>query len=544
VGRERRRPRRVAGLSALVFLGVAVLTTPAYAQPGQITLSPTHGPVGATVTITGTGLQTTSTVSFGSVPASFQADSDEQLTATVPDGAVTAPVHVDTSDGSSTSDVDFVVQPNIVVLLTDDQRWDTLSYMPNVQSELMNHGVTFSNAFVENPLCCPSRSSFLTGNDSHTTGVYGNNPPNGGFESFQDGSTLATWLHDAGYRTALVGKYLNNYESTRGMYVPPGWTDWRAFSSRPRYFDYKLSVDGTATEAYGSAPEDYSTDVITSIADDEIRSASPQDPLFLWVTPYAPHGPFTPAPRDAGSLNGIEPWRPPSFDERDVQDKPAYIQALPRIDAAELARLDFIHQSQLESLGAVDDAVDTLTTALQETGRLSDTIFIFASDNGFMWGEHRREDKVVPYEESIRVPLVIRWDRLAASARTDAHLVENIDLAPTLVEAADAAGGPFDGRSLMPLLTGDSDSWRKHMLIEHDGPEEGNVPAYCADRTPKEIFVHYATGEEEYYPLGPRADPYERTNKVTFPKFQPRIAALRNVLRGMCDPLPPNLPPF
>jgi N-acetylglucosamine-6-sulfatase len=543
VGRER-RPRRIAGLSALVFLAVVIASTPAHAQPGPISLSPTHGPVGASVTITGTGLLLTTAVSFGSVSASFQIDSDEQVTAVVPEGAVSAPVRVDTLDGSSTSQSDFVVQPNIVVMLTDDQRWDTLSYMPNVQSEIMSHGVTFSNAFVENPLCCPSRSSFLTGNDSHTTGVYGNNPPNGGFSSFHDEATLATWLRDAGYDTALVGKYLNHYESTGGTYVPPGWDSWRAFATVPAYFRYELSLDGTATEAYDSAPEDYSTDVIASIADDEIRSASPQDPLFLWVTPYAPHTPFTPAPRDAGSLTGIEPWRPPSFDEPDVRDKPAYIQAQPRLTPDLVTRMDTVRQSQLESLGAVDDAVGTLTTALSDTGRLSDTIFVYASDNGFLWGEHRRDGKVVPYEESIRIPFMIRWDRLTGSPRTDAHLVENVDLAPTLIEASGANGGPFDGRSLMPLLRGGSVSWRKHMLIEHDGSEEGNVPAYCADRTPKEIFIHYATGEEEYYRLGPRADRYERTNKATAAKFASRVAALRKVLRGMCSPLPPNLPPF
>jgi arylsulfatase A-like enzyme len=543
---KRRGPRRIASISALALFAIVVTTTPARAQPGPISLSPTHGPVGASVTITGTGLLLTNHVYFGSVEASFQANSDSEVTAVVPDGAVTAPVQVDTPEGSSTSDGDFVVQPNIVMLLTDDQRWDTLSYMPNLESEIVDHGVTFTNAFVENPLCCPSRASFLTGNDSHTTGVYSNNPPFGGFSAFDDHATLATWLHDAGYRTALVGKYLNHYDSTDGTYVPPGWDRWRAFATGPKYFNYELSVDGTSIESFGSDPADYSTDVLSSVADTEIRSTSAQDPLFLWLAVAAPHGPFTPAPRDAGSLNGIAPWRPPSYDEADVSDKPAYIQAHPRLTPDAIARIDSVRQSQLETLGAVDDAVDTLTTALQETGRLSDTIFIFASDNGYLWGEHRREAKVFPYEESIRVPFVIRWDRLIDAPRTDAHLVENVDLAPTLVEAASAEAGFFDGRTLMPLLTGGSVPWRNHMLIEHAGPVNGPraVPAYCADRTPKDILIHYETGEEEYYPLGPRADAYERTNKITVAKFQARIATLRNTLRGMCDPLPPNLPPF
>src|SRR5262245_11052409 len=128
--------------------------------------------------------------------------------------------------------------PNVVVILTDDQRWDTLWAMPTVQSELVGHGVSFSNAFVVNPTCCPSRASLLTGQFSHTTGVYRNRPPFGAFESFDDATTLATALHGGGYRTGLFGKYLNYYEQDDAGYIPPGWDRWVAFVSQHGNGDY------------------------------------------------------------------------------------------------------------------------------------------------------------------------------------------------------------------------------------------------------------------------------------------------------------------
>ena len=169
----------------LVAAFITSIGTPAQAQPGSISLDPTHGPVGATVTINGTGLAQTTAVSFAGTDAAFTIEDDEHVSATVPPGAETGPVQVDTTAGSVTSDP-FVVQPNIVVILTDDQRWDSLSLMPTVESELVGNGLTFTNAFVENPLCCPSRTSFLTGLDSHSTGIYANDAPYGGFSMFDD----------------------------------------------------------------------------------------------------------------------------------------------------------------------------------------------------------------------------------------------------------------------------------------------------------------------------------------------------------------------
>ena len=491
--------------------------------------------------ITGTGLATATDVLFGSTAATFTVDSDEQITATVPNGATPGPIEVDTGDGSVQSDP-FFVQPNIVVILTDDQRWDTLQYMPTVESELVDHGLTFTNAFVENPLCCPSRASLLTGLDSHSTGVYANDLPDGGFAAFHDDVTIATALHGAGYETFLAGKYLNHYSATGGTYVPPGWTRWRAFATDARYYNYDMTFDGTTIQSYGHEAADYSTDVIASLTDTEIRSASPQDPLFLWVAPYAPHGPSTPAPRDTGTLDGIPAWRPPSYNEADVRDKPAYIRSRLLLSTDRQAKLDVDRQHQLETLGAVDDLVASTLQALSDTGRLGDTILVFTSDNGFEWGEHRWDGKVVPYEESIRVPLVIRWDRLNAPAATEKRLAENIDLTPTFERAAGVDLTPVDGMSLLPLLQRQRVTWRQHMLIEHAGGTTNVV--YCGDRTPTDVLIHYATGEEEYYRIGPGADPYQLLNKISKPKFASRITVLRDKLRTMCNPLPPGMPAF
>ena len=199
-------------------------------------------------------------------------------------------------------------RPNIVLILTDDQRWDTMWAMPQTRALLGERGMTFDESFVVNPLCCPSRASLLTGKYSHGTGVYKNEPPHGGFASFDDDVTLATALDGVGYETALIGKYLNGYSTT---YIPPGWDRWVAFQ-KSDYFDYTLNVDGVST-AYGSAPADYSTDVIAGYADRFIRQADPAAPLFLDLSTWAPHAEAVPAPRHQAAFPDLAPWRPPSY---------------------------------------------------------------------------------------------------------------------------------------------------------------------------------------------------------------------------------------
>jgi arylsulfatase A-like enzyme len=424
--------------------------------------------------------------------------------------------------------------PSILLIVTDDQRWDTLWAMPQVRRLITDKGTTFDNAFVVNPLCCPSRSSILTGNYSHTTGVYRETPPFGAFPSFRDGSTIATWLRSKGYSTALFGKYIDGYQhAALTGYVPPGWDRWVAFV-RSKYQDYKLTVDG-AIRSYGSTPADYSTNVLGGFADRFIRQTA--GPIFVEYAPAAPHAPATPESRFAGSFASLPPWRPPSFDERDVSDKPSYIRDTSPLDAEARSAVDLFRRDQYRTLLSVDRQIRVLIHALRDTGRLHKTLIIFTSDNGLSWGEHRWVKKEVPYEESIRVPLAVRYDPLTAtgSPQRSEALALNIDIAPTIAAVAGVPAST-DGHSLLPLLSNPASSnWRRRFLIEH---MEGTnpVPTYCAVRTKRYLYARYVTGEQELYDL--RVDPYEMTNIAN--SSHGLATELLHELNTLCVPAPPG----
>ncbi|MFL5766464.1 MAG: sulfatase-like hydrolase/transferase [Actinomycetota bacterium] len=440
--------------------------------------------------------------------------------------------------------------PNIVLILTDDQRWDSLWAMPTVQSDLVDHGVDFTNAFVTNSSCCPSRASILTGEYSHSTGVYSSaeDGPQAGFASFRDSSTIATWLQGAGYRTALIGKYLNGYTPDHISYVPPGWNRWVAFATKGEggaaYYDYDLSVGGAGKAgtavSYGSDASDYSTDVLSKYATSFIRQTDPSKPLFLDFTPKAPHGPYTPAPRDAEAFPDLAPNRPPSYNESDVSDKPAYIRDLQPFAGAEQTTLDAQYQDAYRSLLAVDRAVGSIVTALSDTGRLDNTLIVFASDNGLLWGEHRYHGKQLAYDESIRVPLVIRDDNLGlADGSMDPHVVANIDFAPTFADVAGSAAPGAEGGSLLPLLTQSNPQWRSDLLVEHEQRVfKDSYPTFCAVRSPDLAYTAYGTGEEELYDVN--ADPYELQNLAYDPGHASELQAMRDALTGLCSPPPPG----
>jgi N-acetylglucosamine-6-sulfatase len=439
-------------------------------------------------------------------------------------------------------------RPNIVFILTDDQRADTLSRMPAVQEELVRHGVVFANAFVSNSLCCPSRASILTGRYSRSTRVYRNDPPFGGWDTFsrrgEESATIATHLHAAGYRTALVGKYLNGYGGVfvrgRGAtYVPPGWDRWVGMSALG-YYDYTLTIDGSLVR-HGALERDYSTDVLARHAVAFIRST--RGPFFLYFAPFAPHAPTTPARRHAGSLSLLPRWRPPSFNEADVSDKPAYIRRLSPLGAAARARIDRFRRSQLRALRSADDAVAEIVRALRSTGRLQNTLIVFTSDNGVAWGEHRLAAgrKGVPYDEATRVPLVVRYDRWTTRPRTDDRLILNLDFAPTFAALARAGRWHGEGRSFLPLLrSARSAPWRRDFLLEHlRGPPQREVPSYCGLRSRRYLYVAYETGEEELYDLD--EDPSALRNVAGAPDFRATASALRNRLRTrLCVPPPPG----
>jgi N-acetylglucosamine-6-sulfatase len=425
-----------------------------------------------------------------------------------------------------------VQHPNIVLIVTDDQRFDTLQVMPEVQ-RLANEGMTLRRAIVTNPLCCPSRATILTGRYSHGTGVYKNAPPDGGWPTFlpSEGSTIATALDQIGYRTALIGKYLNEYLPPEPV-PPDGWDRWFAFTGNGAYYDYEVLDDLAGFRSFKSSPKDYSTDVLRSQAESFIRNAPVQDPLFLMVTPFGPHRPYLPAERHRLAFADAPVKLRRSVNEADVSDKPAFIR---RLGAVRPEALRDRTRRQWATLLSVDQLVGRIMKALVETGRADDTIVIFVSDNGILNGEHRWNFKSLPYEESIRVPFVIWYPGDIPAGNVSNALVSNVDIAPTIADFAGAALSA-DGVSLRPLVTDQASSVRHEVLLEHlsDSPIRG--PGYCGVRTGSFLFARYESGEEELYDLA--ADPYQMENAV---ETRPNKAAeLRSLTQTLCDPIPPG----
>jgi N-acetylglucosamine-6-sulfatase len=435
--------------------------------------------------------------------------------------------------------------PNIVLILTDDQRFDELAFMPKLKADVIDAGVYFSpNAVISDPLCCPSRATILTGTYSHTNGIYANVGEYGGFQAFTDGgndaNTIATVLQSRGYRTGLVGKYLNGYLSPNAAYVPPGWDSWFAqfeTGGETAYYNWQASNQGTLV-SYGSDPASYSTTVFDQKALDFIRTTPAAQPLFLYVAPRAPHAPMIPAPQYEGSLAGQVPdiTAQPNFNEADVSDKPQYVRDQHVISAGGAAGDQLQYEKQFETLLSVDDMIGDVVAELETEGRLKSTLLIFLSDQGVELGSHRLGGKQVPYEESIRTPMVVRWDALGVAPRIDASLVSNVDLAQTMAAAAGTAMPGAEGRSLLPLLKNPAAPWRKDLLLEH---AIGDVPpAYCGVRTPAFMYAQYRTGEEELYELA--LDPGELTNVAADPGHAPILATMRAKAHVLCRPPPPG----
>jgi N-acetylglucosamine-6-sulfatase len=445
-------------------------------------------------------------------------------------------------------------RPNVVVIETDDQTLESVRVMRNVRRLIGDQGTTFENNFASFSLCCPSRATFLTGQYAHNHGVQGNSPPDGGYERLDHSSTLAVWLQRSGYYTAEVGKYLNGYGQRSATVVPPGWSEWHA-AVKNAYFGHTLNENGSLL-AFGSDTAAYQTDVFARRALDVIRRRAPaEQPFFLWFTPYAPHaggprdaddppgiGTPSPAPRHRNIFSGERLPRPPSFNEADVADKPAYIRQLPRLSPRRIAAIQENYQQRLETLLAVDEAVGAIVAELQRLGELDRTLVVFTSDNGFFHGEHRVPfGKVLVYEPSIRVPLLMRGPGVPRGLRLR-QLVANIDLAPTILDAANATPGRRqDGRSLLPLLARPALQWGRDLLIE-GRPEAGRGRrrgTFDAIRTPRYLYAEYTNGDRELYDLV--RDPNELRSRHADPSLAPlraelarRLAFLRECRGSAC----------
>ncbi len=447
-------------------------------------------------------------------------------------------------------------RPNIIFVLTDDldtgyPRGAWLDYFPQLKTALTGSGVTFENNFVSVSLCCPSRTTTLRGQYSHNTQIFTNAEPAGGFQKAHDlgleNSTMATWLHGAGYRTVLLGKYLNQYPGRVATYVPPGWDEWYAGEQNGyAQFDYTLNENGKIV-FHGSAPEDYLQDVIHAKAVDFLKRTAAHhgvQPFFMWMTPYSPHEPAAFAPRFANRFRNIKAPRPPSFNEADNSHHPDWLQSRSLLSTLEIQQIDTLYGNRLRSMLAVEETVVDLIKTLRETGQLDNTYIFFSSDNGFHLGQHRlNPGKNTEFEEDLRVPLIVRGPGVPAAKRVP-QMTVNIDFAPTFADIAGVRPPDFvDGRSLLPLLgSGPAGAWRTAFLLEHgiengiaadaDGRTEPNPslvseppdlfdlkagvggqspPPFKGVRTESHVYIDYpSTAETEIYDL--QQDPNEHVS--------------------------------
>jgi N-acetylglucosamine-6-sulfatase len=466
--------------------------------------------------------------------------------------------------GSTSPAAAATVPPNVVIFLSDDQSMGTLRATPNVRNEIATPGVSFSRAYISDPLCCPSRSSILTGLYATHTGVFTNgegtlNRDHGGTAAFEgngnDDRTIAKALDDAGYQTALFGKYLNGYRSyseanpgPTGYFRPDGWDVWRAFyQNNGKYFDYDLLRDDVGTRPrvvhYGSAngpkANDYSTTVLGNMLRFWLHHRDPSAPFFAYVAPYGPHGPSNFDHRDAGKFPKLPPFTSPAIDEThdEKADMPTYVRNR-NLTQAQLTNMQRKRRRQFLALSSFDRQVGLVMTYLQDTidprtGRpyIENTIVIYLSDNGVMWGEHDLIGKSVPYERATHVPMYLRYDGAPAGSgyipgSTNRRLVANIDVAPTIYDLTGVAPPvPVDG---VDLLRGHDDGVMLASLTQ----APNGVPSFCGLITPDGWkYVVYVPQEgvidepyeEELYRV--RDDPAELDNRAEDPSDAAAMAA-------------------
>jgi arylsulfatase A-like enzyme len=417
-------------------------------------------------------------------------------------------------------------RPNIVFVLTDDLSMNLLPYMPHVRA-LAQRGTSFSNYFVVDSLCCPSRAAILTGTYPHNNGVFSNRgEQGGGFPAFvaahDEDKSFGVALQNAGYYTGFMGKYLNEYQPD----VPPqpGWDQWDVAGNAYGEYDYQLNENGSI-DSYGRAADDYLTHVLAEKSREFIaHSRYTGKPFALEVATFAPHRPSVPAPIDNGTFPSLLAPRTPAFGAASV-DAPHWLESLPSLDATDVEKIDDQFRLRVESVQAVDRMVGQLEETLASIGQLDNTYFVFSSDNGYHMGEHNlMPGKQTAFDTDIRVPLIVAGPDVPAG-RTVSAMMSSIDLAPTFLQLAGAEPtAAQDGVSMLDVWHGQPvpADWQRAVLVEHRGPvgaatdpdvqspRSGNPPSYEAMRTTSFLYVEYVTGEREYYDT--RTDPYELRN--------------------------------
>ena len=465
-------------------------------------------------------------------------------------------------------------RPNIVVVMADDMRADDLRFMPHVRRLVAARGLTYENTFSPYPLCCPARASFLTGQYAHNHRVLGNAAPYG-FGGFDDSATVATSLQEAGYRTAFVGKYLNDYGllpsrvtgAASATFVPAGWSDWHGLLQVPypvgagtyHYFHPVLNENGTVRSYEG----EYQTTLLGRIVRDVVVEAAGEQPFFVYLSTLAPHDGLPHEPDDVDVVrrdNGTEAWFPtaarPAWvrgradalvarspglpphgqPEDDVSDKPRSVR-MPPLNDAEVEAEARVTRQRAESLFVLDLEVARLVDTLRVTGELDDTVLMFTSDNGYFLGEHRKRlGKTLPYEPALRVPLLVAGPGVPSGRRFDPVITP--DLTATIVDLAGARAPHLaDGSSLRWNIRNGDRGWTAPVVTEAiaDRASAGGTPAAVERgfvdarttiglRTARYKLVRWASGVVELYDL--ERDPNELTNVVRDPAY----AAVRDRL--------------
>jgi arylsulfatase A-like enzyme len=368
-----------------------------------------------------------------------------------------------------------------------------------------------------------------------------------------ESNDLPVWLRAAGYQADLVGKYLNGYGRAAkppydDTYVPPGWSDWfgeilgaEDGSQGHGYYDYKM-VDNGTPRLYGSDPSDYSAGVDTQRAISDIQNTPDGKPLFVYLAFKGPHSPATPPPGTNRCRDYVQ-YQPPNFGVTGA-NAPSWIKRH-AWTATNTATEQTLNIKRCRTLVAIDDGVGQIMQALHDTGRLNNTLVIFTSDNGWSAGSHRWEGKRVPWNESLRVPLIMRWDGHIAPDTHNSGIAVNVDWAETMADAAGATvPAGREGRSLFDLLNGDP--WRSDFLIESYNPgwvatQKGALPPYCGVRSLGWLYVKYQTGEQELY--DEVRDPFELSNLANDPAYANQLAAMHARMVTLCSPPPPGFTP-
>jgi N-acetylglucosamine-6-sulfatase len=430
-------------------------------------------------------------------------------------------------------------RPNVIFVLIDDLRWDTLgctghpfSKTPNID-RIAKEGVRFNNYFVSIPLCSPSRGSYLTGQYAHKHGVIDNKDHSALSHKLV---TFPRLLHDAGYETAYVGKWHMGLDDS----PRPGFDRWVSFRGQGEYENPMINIDGKAAKMTG-----YMTDILNEHAVNFVK-ADHRKPFVLYLAHKAVHGPFTPAERHK-DLYSDQQIKPAASADDSLEGKPVLTRPIetaakkPKTEKQKAKQAKAGRQtgglamSQLRALASIDDGIGQLFKALEDRRLLDSTMVIFTSDNGYFWGEHGLGDKRWAYEESIRDPLLIRYPKLIKAGSTLDPLVLNIDIAPTLLEVAGVpVPGSIQGKSLLPLFKDAKAPWRSSILTEYfQEPTANRVPTWQAARNNRWKYIQYTElkGMDELYDL--QADPHEMKNLIKEASAQGALKEMQAELEHM-----------